>query len=339
MDLAGVGRTLAEQSGVISRRQVVAHGGSDTFIETRLRRREWAIVHRGVYVDHTGEPSWQQHAWAAVLFYWPAALSHESSLEVHRIRTSEAHQAVIHVAVDQERRVRAIEGVRVHRVTNLSAMVQPNRSPARIRLEHSLIDVASTTASDEKAIAVLADACQSGRTTPARLLDDLADRPRLKRRRLLVEGLEDVAEGAYSVLEHRYLTRVERPHGLPHAKRQRRVRPGRSAAYRDVEYRGVGCVVELDGRLGHEEQLDQWNDMDRDIDSVVGGDITLRLGWRHVLDPCRTAIAVGRLLTARGWTGQLCPCSKRCPVHEKGDLPAPQAGNAPLFTRPNGLSA
>ena len=43
--------------------------------------------------------------------------------------------------------------------------------------------------------------------------------------------------------------------------------------------------------------------MDRDIDSLTLGDVTLRIGWRHVEGPCRTAIAVGRVLTARGWTG------------------------------------
>jgi hypothetical protein len=181
-----------------------------------------------------------------------------------------------------------------------------------VRLEHALLDVASDACDDATAIAVLADACQSGRTTPARLADRLRLRVRLPRRKFLLLVLEDVANGTYSVLEHRYLTRVERPHGLPTAKRQRRVKPGRSAGYRDVEYLGTATVVELDGRLGHQWQQDRWGDLDRDVDSAVGGDLTVRLGWRQVLDPCGTAVRVARVLAARGWTGTLRPCGPGC---------------------------
>jgi len=45
---------LAEQEGVVSRRQVLAHGLDDSFVETMLHRREWSRVHHGVYVNHTG---------------------------------------------------------------------------------------------------------------------------------------------------------------------------------------------------------------------------------------------------------------------------------------------
>lgn len=97
-----------------------------------------------------------------------------------------------------------------------------------------------------------------------------------------MEVLNDVATGAYSVLEHRYLTRVERPHGLPTAKRQRTVSTGRTSAYRDVEYLGLSTIVELDGRLGHEETNDRWVDMDRDIDAAraaLGGLSAAVLTW------------------------------------------------------------
>jgi hypothetical protein len=44
---------LAAQDGVISRRQVLDGGGTDTDIERKVQRREWARIHDGVYVDHT----------------------------------------------------------------------------------------------------------------------------------------------------------------------------------------------------------------------------------------------------------------------------------------------
>jgi hypothetical protein len=106
--------------------------------------------------------------------------------------------------------------------------------------------------------------------------------------------LGDVASGAYSVLERRYLTDVERPHGLPTGMRQRRVSMGRTVAYRDVEYLGLRTLVELDGGLGHESPRDRWADLDRDVDAAVAGDLTLRVGW---------GAGAGRLPADRGGGG------------------------------------
>lgn len=323
---------LVAQCGVVSRSQVLGTGLDDGYIERRLRRREWAKVHRGVYVDHTGELSWLQRALGAVLYSWPAALSHVSALKIHGLLMSSERDNRIHVSVDQARRVSELPGVRLHRVHNLATLIQPNRSPARVRLEHALLDVASGAQRIPDAIAVLADACQSRRTTAQRLTAVLEQRVTLPRRQFLLQVLSDVATGVYSVLEHRYLTRVEVPHGLPTGKRQRRVVQGRTAAYRDVEYLGLAVVVELDGRLGHEQTLDRWEDMDRDVASVTVGDTTLRVGWKQVEDPCRTAAAVIRVVTAAGWRGRPRPCPKPgCAVIEVlGEVPAPGAGRSPL---------
>lgn len=93
----------------------------------------------------------------------------------------------------------------------------------------------------------------------------------------MTEVLEDVATGVYSVLEHRYLTRVERPHGLPTARRQRVVRAGRGPAYRDVEYPTIGLVVELDGRLGHD--WPKTAGMTWSATSPVSWPVTPQCGW------------------------------------------------------------
>lgn len=125
-----------------------------------------------------------------------------------------------------------------------------NLSPPRVRLEYAVLTFAARSSTEDAAVATVADACQAGRTTARRLVDALAGIRRIPRRRLLLTVLDDVASGAYSALERCYLTAVERPHGLSAGTRQRRVSPGRSIAYRDVEYVGLRTVVELDGRLG-----------------------------------------------------------------------------------------
>lgn len=322
---------LAAQEGVISRRQVLACKGDDADIERRIRRRVWARIHQGVYVDHTGDPSWRQLAWAAVLLHWPAALAGRSALVAHGMRQSDSTaSADIEVVVAHGRRVVDPPGVRTSTVTDFDGVTQMHLSPARVRVEHAVLTVASRAASEDAAVAVIADACQSRRTTPKRLAESLRLRRRLRHRRLLLTILNDVATGAYSALERRYLSHVERPHRLPTGHRQRRVTRGRSVAYRDVDYLGLLTLVELDGRLGHERAGDRWADLERDIASLVDGHVTARLGWRQVLEPCRLAGLVGRLLRARGWDGELKPCGSACEVSKGRVSPAPGAEETPL---------
>lgn len=86
---------LRQQDGVISRRQALAAGFQEHEIRRLLRRNEWARVHAGVYVDHTGPPTWSQRTWAAVLYAAPAALCLESALG--------AETSLIHVAIERQR--------------------------------------------------------------------------------------------------------------------------------------------------------------------------------------------------------------------------------------------
>jgi hypothetical protein len=226
---------LQRQDHVFTRLQVLALGGDENLIRRMIRRREWSVVHPGVMVDHTGAPTPSELEWAAVLHYAPAALTGRSALRRHGVRTGHDGAGGIHVAVDRRRRVAELPGVRVTRISDFDAHVLPNLSPPRVRLERVVLDLAGEADDGLSAVAVLADACQSRRTTATRMLSALEQRPRLRRRRFIRRVLLDTAEGANSVLEWLYLTRVERPHGLPTAKRQRAMVQRRGSGYRDVE--------------------------------------------------------------------------------------------------------
>ena len=62
--------SLLDQDGVIARRQAMALAVTKSDIDRLVRRREWMRVLPGVNVDHTGEPTWLQRAWAGPR--WPA---------------------------------------------------------------------------------------------------------------------------------------------------------------------------------------------------------------------------------------------------------------------------
>ena len=188
---------LRRQDGVISRQQVLGHGGSDDYIERMIRRRQWARVLPGVYVEHTGPLTWKQRAWAGVLYHAPAALGGASALRASGFNVGE-ERTPIELVVAWPRRVADPPTLVTSLVTDFDAVVLSNLSPPRLRIEHAALQVASRAKSEDAAVAVLGDA----------------------------------AAGTNSALERRYLRDVELAHGLPVGHRQVRVVAGERTAYR-----------------------------------------------------------------------------------------------------------
>lgn len=183
-----------------------------------------------------------------------------------------------------------------------------------MRYDAAVIDLADRADDELDAIAILADACGGRRTTAGRLRAQLAALSRVSRRDWLDAILLDVAEGTCSVLEHGYLTRVERPHGLPRALRQLpATTTGGRRMFRDVRYGGDRPrwrqIVELDGRLDHGSARARDADLERDLDAALEREHTVRLGYGQVFGrACSTAWKIGRLLQLRGWAGEMTPC-------------------------------
>lgn len=325
LDEDSLAKLMALQKGVVSRRQVLSLNGRDADIRRRIRRRELTVVHPGVYVDHTGPLSIEQREWAAILFHWPAAVHRDSALRLYGVRRDrEARRpaAPVHVVVDAARTVTHVPGVEVERVRNVRSWLDGYRYPPRAKVEFALLKVASDR-DLEGAVAVLADACAQKKTDPALLVEALHKLKRLPGRQALLEILGDVASGAHSVLERRYLRDVELAHGLPTGERQVGEASGDKRVRRDVKYSAQHILVELDGQFGHRDAEDRWADLDRDLAAAVAASITVRLGWSQVLLPCHVASALATILQARGWSGRPVPCGDDCPISDRVDLLAP----------------
>jgi hypothetical protein len=123
------------------------------------------------------------------------------------------------------------------------------RAPPRLTIEDTVLDL-SATASEADLVSLMTTAVQRRKTTPRRLLAAMNERSRYKYRKLVTDILSDVAAGAESPLEMRFLHDVERPHGQPRGNRQRSRRGLPYAS--DVGYDECQLLVELDGRKGHE---------------------------------------------------------------------------------------
>jgi hypothetical protein len=183
-----------------------------------------------------------------------------------------------------------------------------------MRVEEAVLDAALAAPSDLDSVAVLARVVQRRHTTPDRVVQAIQGRARLPRRAWMVAVVHDIAEGTYSVLEHGFLTKVERPHQLPPAARQRQERSSQGLVYRDADYGPL--LIELDGRLFHQSAPVRDRDLERDLDAAVDGRATLRLGWGQVFDrPCRTAAKLVAVLRGHGVAVVPLPCAPGCPVH------------------------
>ena len=116
-----------------------------------------------------------------------------------------------------------------------------------------------------QALALLTEVVRRRRTTPRRLHGELTRRTNLRHHAWLLAVLEDAAAGVHSVLERSFRHRVLARHGMPAGESQWRETTEDGVVYRDVVLRRYSVILELDGRLGHEESRDGWDDMDRDL--------------------------------------------------------------------------
>ncbi|MBB5788696.1 type IV toxin-antitoxin system AbiEi family antitoxin domain-containing protein [Jiangella mangrovi] len=304
---------IADQHGIVSRAQALAAGFSADKIRWLVGSGRWTRIHAHTYATVTGPLTFHAQVWAALLRAGPGAVaSHRTAAYLGGLCDDPG--PVIHVTVPADRYVGGkIDGVRVHYAHRLPRTRHPAATPARTRIDETVLDLVNIAPDPGDAEGWVTAACQRRLTTPKRLTGALARRKKIRWRGMVEAMLADIADGAQSPLELRHLHRVERAHGLPTGQRQRRV-AGRRVIWIDVDYDEYHVRVELDGRVGHTGE-GRFRDHRRDNRATVDGRATLRYGHADVYGkPCTVAAEQARVLRARGWTGTLRSCGSRCPA-------------------------
>ncbi len=304
------------QRGVLSRVQALGGGLSPDAVRSRVQRGRWQRLHTGVYAVFSGAPGREAVLWAAVLWAGDGAmLSYDTAAELFGLLDQPS--TVTHVTIPGYRRVIRIPGLAIHLAASAGQARHPALTPPRTRIEETVLDLAQTAATAETAYGWVTRALGRGLTMQPRMAEALNRRARTRWRAELSEVLTADWAGIHSALEHRYVRDVERPHRLPEAVRQARVRRGSRTEYRDVLYDAYRIVIELDGQAAHPGDT-RWKDIRRDNAAAADGVLTLRYGWVDVSrHPCSVASQVARALRLRGYTGAR-PCSARCPVSRGG---------------------
>lgn len=299
----------AEQRGLITRRQCLSAGMTESALTWRLDRGTWVRVHAGVYLTTPGRDDWWTGAVAAHLACGSrAAWSRDTA--AYAFGLVRRTPRLVELIVPHDVVAPTLSGARVRRSRRLGQRVDPLRWPWRTTVEETLLDLAEDGSVDET-FALIGCAFQKRLTWEQALLSRLAARRRHPRRALLNEVLSDVADGAESAMEVRFVRDVERAHGLPVGRRQLPSVAG-GAERHDVAYDEVCLLVELDSRLGHEGREARVRDGRRDQRGATVGWLTERVFWADVaVAPCDLAAELAAIFRVRGWMGSPRPCRRR----------------------------
>jgi hypothetical protein len=307
---------LIAQAEAIARRQSAVVGVDPDTMRNRVRSGRWQRLHWGVYAAFSGDPARETVLWAALLRAGPGAvLSHQTAAERHGLVDEPSSLITITVPAGRHPgRWVKIPGVVIHRSDAILRTRHPAMLPPCTRVEDTVLDLIEVAPTFDDAYAWICRAIGRRRTTADRIRRAMHVRKKMRWRREIETALGDAESGALSVLEYRYVYRVERPHGLPVARRQARIRQGTGSRYLDNLYEEYGVCVELDGTAAHPAE-EQWRDKRRDNANAVAGIVTLRFGLLDLGDRrCRTAAAVATLLRVRGWSDSPRACARGCPV-------------------------
>lgn len=298
---------VVRHDGVTTTRSLAEAGITDTVVSRRVRAGRWQRLHRGVVLLHSGVPTWRQRAQGAVLAAGRgAALSHRSAGYAQGLLTSPG--TVLMVSVPAGWTVDPRPGVLVLRRRSMPPAAGTLRCTD---VADTALNLVGQATAEDDVVALLCEAVRLG-VSRQRLLATLADRPRVRHRRLATDLLADPDARVESPLEHRYDRDVEQAHGLPRSQAQVRELLDGGWVRADRRFGSFGVRVELDGRLAHTGHVDDdvWRD---NIVRVTSGDVTLRYRWHHVLaTPCATAAQLAAALHARGWHGTPVGCGADC---------------------------
>jgi very-short-patch-repair endonuclease len=284
-------------------------GWSRSRVAHQVARGRWQRVLPRVYATFSGPVPRGVFLEAVALSAGDGAvLSHWTAAELWGILGRRV--GPVHVTIPADRRARASPGVVVHRSATVSA--HPIAMPPRTRVERTVRDLVATCTDAGAVVDLVCAAVRSRRVPVQGLRAEITAQRTLRWRRLALEVLHDAESGAHSPLELRFRA-LERDHGLPPSRRQARVKAGDIGWWADVTYDEQRVVVELDGRLGHDDAHGRWRDMRRDNAATVSGCVVLRYGWRDVTGrPCAVAAQVAMTLRQRGWGGATRNCGPQC---------------------------
>jgi hypothetical protein len=203
---------LGLQGGAVARRQAAGAGIAPYTIRSRVRSGRWQRLQRGVYASFSGETT----LWAGLLRAGPGAvLSHQTAAERHGLTDEPSSLIVITVPLSRTPTRAKIPGVVIHRSDAILRTTHPAMLPPCTRVEDTVLDLIQIAPTFDDAYAWICRAVGRRRTTAERIRQAMDARKKMRWRRELTAALGEAGGGVLSVLEYRYVHRVEARTGCP----------------------------------------------------------------------------------------------------------------------------
>ena len=291
----------ADQAGILSRRQLYADGVTRWQVTARLRSQRWALTGRQTLSLTTGPLTAEARRWVALHETGPrAALAGVTALQAAGV--TGLSDALVHVIVPKSSSPWRSPGVVVHESRRFDETTVVADGIRRVEPAVAAVHAALWAASDRQAALFLVLPVQQRVVTTDHLLDALAAVRRAARRRLLLQVVADVGDGAQS-LNELDVSRALRRRGLPEPTRQQLVRLPSGRVYLDVVWEAWDVALEIDG-VQHEQGTARLDDALRDLAVAGTGRTTVRIPVLAMrLDEERVLDGVESMLRARGWRG------------------------------------
>jgi hypothetical protein len=212
---------IEDQAGVIARRQLNRLGIDADRVRDQVAAGRWAERTPRVISTVTGELTFEQRSWLAVLHAGPRAmLGNLTAAAHHDLKNWDRPE--ICVMVDDELSFDPVPGVDFFRSRRpIDVLVSPRPGIPRCRLEPAVLLWAAYEAPSRAAHGVIAATVQQRLTTPGRLIEWVDLLKPLRRAKQFKRTLGFVDAGAHSGAELE-VGRMCRRFGMPQPTRQKR---------------------------------------------------------------------------------------------------------------------
>lgn len=256
---------IAQQAGMVARRQLRVHGVDWDAVDHHVIARRWVIRTPRVVGTTTGPLSWEQRQWLAVLHAGPRSmLASLTAAGRHGLQGWERQH--VSVLVEDELSFEPVNGVDFFRSRRpFDLLLDPRPGIPVCRIEPAVLLFAGYEATPRAAHAILAATVQQRLSTAARMVEWVDQLHPLRRAKPFKRTLSEIDGGAHSGAELD-VTRMCGRFGLPRPHRQtwRADRAGKRR-WTDCEWDlhdGITLVLEVDGSFHMEVR--QWGaDMKR----------------------------------------------------------------------------
>lgn len=252
---------LADQAGLVARRQLLAMELDADHVRNQVLARRWVERTPRVIGTTTGPMDREQQRWLAVLHAGPRSMLGGLTVAAVRGLTGWERDDIT-VLVDDELSFEPVDGVHFFRSRRpFDVLRDPRPGIPCCQLEAAILLFAGYDASARSAQAIVAAAVQQRLTTPQRLGDWIDKLRPLRRAKALRAALDEIDGGAHSGAELD-VARMCRRFGLPQPRRQTPRSDARGKRrWTDCEWDlpdGTVLVLEVDGGLHLDVR--QWGD-------------------------------------------------------------------------------